>query len=63
VPKSDDVANLERRQKALEEEIARALAHWLPDDPMIIDLKRRMLHLRDELERFRDATIQGLHPH
>ena len=55
MPKPDHIANLERRQKALEEEIAEALSHWSPDDLMVADLKSRMLHLKEEIERFRAA--------
>ena len=57
VPKPDHIADLERRQKALEEEIAKALSHYSPDDLMVADLKSRMLHLKEELERFRHKTI------
>jgi hypothetical protein len=53
MPKPDHIADLERRQKALEDEIAKASLHASTDDPMILDLKRRVLHLRDELEKFR----------
>ncbi len=49
VPKPDYIADLERRQKVLEDEIGKALLHCATDDPMILDLKRRVLHLRDEL--------------
>lgn len=52
MPKPDHIADLERRQKFLEDEIAKALLHCSTDDPMILDLKRRVLHLRDELEKF-----------
>jgi len=57
VAKSDYIFDLERRQQVLEEEIARALSHCLPDDPMVGDLKRRMLHLKEELERFCNKAI------
>ena len=50
--KLDHIFDLERRQQVLEEEIARALSHCSPDDPMVGDLKRRMLHLKEEIERF-----------
>jgi len=52
MPKPDHIFHLERRQHVLEEEIARALSHCSPDDPMVGDLKRRILHLKEELERF-----------
>jgi len=58
VLKADHIVDLERRQKALEKEIAEALTHTSPDDLMIIDLKRRMLHLRDELGRLRDEAVR-----
>jgi hypothetical protein len=57
VTKLDHIADLERRHQALEDEIAEALAHKSTDDLMIVDLKRRNLHLRDELERLRHQTI------
>ncbi len=53
----DHIADLERRHKALEEEIAEALKHTSSDDLMINDLKRRKLHLRDELERLRYQAV------
>jgi|BarGraNGADG00212_1021973.scaffolds.fasta_scaffold16386_2 hypothetical protein len=55
--KLDYIFDLERRQQALEDEIARALSNYSPDDPMVGDLKNRMLHLKEELERFRHKTI------
>ena len=58
VPKPDHIAHLERRQKLLEKEIADALTHMSSDDPMVTDLKRRVLHLRDELERFRHQAVR-----
>ena len=57
MPKPDYIFDLERRQKVLEEEIARAISHCSPDDPMVTDLKRRALHLRDEIERFCNKVI------
>ncbi|MGE5817996.1 MAG: YdcH family protein [Deltaproteobacteria bacterium] len=63
VPKPDHIANLERRQKALEEEIAKALLHCSPDDLVVADLKGRMLHLKEELERFRHATVRDRRLH
>ena len=53
MPKPDHIAVLEQRQKVLEDEITKASLNCATDDPMILDLKRRMLHLRDELEKFR----------
>jgi hypothetical protein len=47
------ISDLERRQRALEEELSKALLRYSMDDLMIADLKRRMFHLRDEINRFR----------
>jgi hypothetical protein len=57
VPKPDHIADLERRQKTLEDEIAKALRHCSTDDLMFVDLKRRILHLRAELEKFRHKAV------
>jgi hypothetical protein len=51
VPKPDYIANLERRQQTLEEELTKALLQYSTEDLLIADLKRRRLILRDELER------------
>ncbi|MGA8970410.1 MAG: DUF465 domain-containing protein [Pseudolabrys sp.] len=45
------LATLKRRHKAIEDEIADALRHRSTDDLMIGDLKRRKLHLKEEIER------------
>ena len=58
MPKPDHIADLERRFQTLKDEIAKALTHTSSDDLMIIDLKRRMLHLRDELERLRHKAVR-----
>ncbi len=47
------ITELERRHKSLEEEIAEAQVQWPDDDLMIADLKRRKLHIRDEIEQLR----------
>ena len=47
---------LERRHKALEDEIAQALAHSSTDDLTITELKRRKLLLKDEIERLRQSV-------
>ena len=48
------VAELERRHRALEAEIAEARAHPLPDDLKIVELKRRKLLLKDEIVRLQN---------
>jgi hypothetical protein len=45
------LAELERKHQALETEIADAMAHPSTDDTTIIELKRRKLHLKDEIAR------------
>ena len=47
------LAELDRQHKALEDEIAEALAHSSTDDLKITELKRRKLILKDEMERVR----------
>ena len=50
------INELERRHKALEEEIAEALLHRSADDLMVAELKRRKLNIRGEIEQLRDET-------
>jgi hypothetical protein len=53
-----NLAELDRQHKALEHEIAEGLAHSSTDDLKIMELKRRKLILRDEIERVRhDHTL------
>ena len=47
------LAALELRHSALEKEIADAMAHNSSDDLHIAELKRKKLHLKDEIERVR----------
>ena len=52
------LAELEKRHRALEEEINEALAHPATDDLRIAELKRRKLLVKDEIARLRqDASI------
>ena len=51
------IIDLERRQQILEEEIAQPLLHCSLDDPMVADIKRRMLHLKEDLERLCNKAI------
>ena len=55
------LADLKRRHKELEDEIADALRHRSNDDLMISDLKRRKLHLKEEIERLRKADNRTAH--
>lgn len=47
------LAELERRHRELEKEIADALTHGSTDDLKTAELKRQKLHLKDEIERLR----------
>jgi hypothetical protein len=55
------LAELERRHRALEEEIAEAMTHPSTDGLKIAELKRRKLQLKDEIERLRVGTDPSLH--
>ena len=51
------LAEIERQHKALEHEIAEALAHSSTDDLKLTELKRRKLVLKDEIERLRHDRV------
>ena len=52
------LAELERRHQALDQEISEALAHPSADDLKIAELKRRKLHVKDEIARLKqDASV------
>jgi hypothetical protein len=52
------LAELERRHRALENEISEALAHPSADDLKLLEMKRRKLQLKDEIARLRqDASV------
>jgi hypothetical protein len=55
------LADLKRRHKELEDEIADALRHRSTDDLMIGDLKRRKLHLKEEIERLSSSENSKTH--
>ena len=51
------LAELERRHRALEDEIADAMTHPSADGLKIVELKRRKLHVKDEIARLQqDST-------
>jgi len=50
------MAELEQQHKALEDEIVEALRHSSTDDLVIVDLKRRKLHVKEQIERLRDEA-------
>ena len=51
------LAELERRHQALEQELSEALAHPSIDDLQIAELKRRKLHVKDEIARLRQEAV------
>ncbi len=53
------LAELERRHADLEKEISEVMTHPSADMAVITELKRRKLHIKDEIARLRDS--QTLH--
>ncbi len=51
------LAELERRHQALEREINEALSHPSTDGLKIAELKRRKLHVKDEITRLKQQTV------
>ena len=51
------LAELERRHQALEQEISEALSHPSTDGLKIAELKRRKLHVKDEIARLRQEVV------
>ena len=50
------LAELERKHQSLEDQLNDAMAHPSIDDLTIADLKRRKLHVKDEIERLKSGT-------
>jgi hypothetical protein len=50
------LAELERRHQALEREINEALTHPSTDDLTVGELKRRKLHVKEEIARLRQEV-------
>jgi hypothetical protein len=55
------LAELERKHRALEDELAEAMTHPSTDDLKIAELKRRKLLVKDEIQRIRITEPQSLH--
>jgi hypothetical protein len=52
------LAELEKKHRALEDEINEALTHPSTDDLKVVELKRQKLKLKDEIARLRqDASV------
>jgi len=56
-----DLAELEQKHRALEQEIQDALAHPGSDDLKLAELKRRKLHLKDEIARLMQTAPEIVH--
>ncbi|HTH35909.1 MAG TPA: DUF465 domain-containing protein [Xanthobacteraceae bacterium] len=50
------LAELERRHQALEQEITEAMTHPSTDDLEIAQLKRKKLHVKDEIAKLKLAV-------
>ena len=55
------LVELERKHRTLENELHEALLHLSTDDLQIIELKRRKLLLKDEIERIRQSSSATVH--
>ena len=55
------LVELERKHKILENELHEALVHLSTDDLQIVELKRRKLMVKDEIERLKQTASETLH--
>ena len=55
------LVELERKHEVLENELHDALKHLSTDDLQILELKRRKLVLKDEIERIRHSASATVH--
>ena len=55
------LTELKAQHQALEEEISDALAHPSTDDTKIAELKRRKLHVKDEIARLTHQVSASIH--
>lgn len=55
------LVELERKHKVLEKELHDALVHLSTDDLRIVELKRKKLMVRDEIERLRHVVSDTIH--
>jgi hypothetical protein len=55
------LGELERRHRALEDELAEALAHPSTDDLKIAELKRRKLLVKDQIARMQHGAAASVH--
>ena len=50
------LAELEKKHEALENQLHEALTHPSTDDITIVEIKRRKLQVKDEIERLRSTA-------
>ena len=55
------LVELERKHKVLENELHEALLHLSTDDMEIVELKRRKLMVKDQIERLKHSAEDTLH--
>jgi hypothetical protein len=55
------LAELQKKHQALDSEISDCLVHRAVDDLKVVELKRRKLHLKDEIERLRHNGHASVH--
>ena len=55
------LAELERKHQSLEDQLNDALAHPSIDDLIIVELKRRKLHVKDEIARLKQDESASVH--
>lgn len=55
------LAELAKKHQALEDEISDCLVHPATDDLKVVELKRRKLHVKDEIERLRHGENASVH--
>ena len=55
------LAELEKKHEALEQEINDCLTHPATDDLRIVELKRKKLLVKDEIERLRKNGTASVH--
>jgi hypothetical protein len=55
------LTELEKKHQALEQEINECLTHPAVDDLKIVELKRKKLQVKDEIERLRHDSHTSVH--
>jgi len=55
------LVELERKHKLLESELHEALLHLSTDDLEIVELKRRKLMVKDQIERLKHSAEDTVH--